>query len=267
MNSERRHELHDNDLAESVEQLAERARPYLPTILFAAIGGLVAVILGVFVSSGWEASRAESWDACLAALTSGDENGFREVIIRYAGTPAAQWAELVLADRNLSEATDLLFAPLDPANDVARQRLEDAADTYAAILAERPSGMVAERATLGLAKARESLGQLEEARRGYDALASEYANSPLASLAAAHAADLTRDDTQAFYAWFAEQRQKAAVKPEPASDDTDAAPAEAAAEAAPADDSESSEAEPSEGLSAGGEPEAAATPDEPAAEE
>lgn len=263
MNSERRHELHDNDLAESVEQLAERARPYLPTILFAAIGGLVAVILGVFVSSGWEASRAESWDACLAALTSGDENGFREVIIRYAGTPAAQWAELVLADRNLSEATDLLFAPLDPANDVARQRLEDAADTYAAILAERPSGMVAERATLGLAKARESLGQLEEARRGYDALASEYANSPLASLAAAHAADLARDDTQAFYAWFAEQRQKAAVKPEPASDDAGAAPAEAAAEA----EVTAAEAVNAAESPADGEPEAAATPGEPAAEE
>ncbi|NDH93549.1 MAG: hypothetical protein EBZ13_03235 [Planctomycetia bacterium] len=204
MKSEQRHELAENDLAESVEHLAERMRPYLPTILIAAIGSLLAVFLSLFISAGWEASRAESWDACLGALASGDENAFREVILRYPDSPAAQWAELVLADRNLSEATDLLFAPLDPANDVARQRLEDAAASYAGILSQRPTGMVAERATLGLAKARESLGELDEARRGYEALAQEYGESPMAKLAVAHAADLARGDTKAFYNWFAE---------------------------------------------------------------
>ncbi len=210
MKSEQRHELAENDLAESVEHLAERMRPYLPTILIAAIGSLLAVFLSLFISAGWEASRAESWDACLGALASGDENAFREVILRYPDSPAAQWAELVLADRNLSEATDLLFAPLDPANDVARQRLEDAAASYAGILAQRPTGMVAERATLGLAKARESLGELDEARRGYEALAQEYGESPMAKLAVAHAADLARGDTKAFYKWFAEARAAAA---------------------------------------------------------
>ena len=210
MKSEQRHELAENDLAESVEHLAERMRPYLPTILIAAIGSLLAVFLSLFISAGWEASRAESWDACLGALASGDENAFREVILRYPDSPAAQWAELVLADRNLSEATDLLFAPLDPANDVARQRLEDAAASYAGILAQRTTGMVAERATLGLAKARESLGELDEARRGYEALAQEYGESPMAKLAVAHAADLARGDTKAFYNWFAEARAAAA---------------------------------------------------------
>jgi len=210
MKSEQRHELAENDLAESVEHLAERMRPYLPTILIAAIGSLLAVFLSLFISAGWEASRAESWDACLGALASGDENAFREVILRYPDSPASQWAELVLADRNLSEATDLLFAPLDPANDVARQRLEDAAASYAGILAQRPTGMVAERATLGLAKARESLGELDEARRGYEALAQEYGESPMAKLAVAHAADLARGDTKAFYNWFAEARAAAA---------------------------------------------------------
>jgi len=210
MKSEQRHELAENDLAESVEHLAERMRPYLPTILIAAIGSLLAVFLSLFISAGWEASRSESWDACLGALASGDENAFREVILRYPDSPASQWAELVLADRNLSEATDLLFAPLDPANDVARQRLEDAAASYAGILAQRPTGMVAERATLGLAKARESLGELDEARRGYEALAQEYGESPMAKLAVAHAADLARGDTKAFYNWFAEARAAAA---------------------------------------------------------
>lgn len=216
MKSERRHELAENDLADSVESLAERFRPYVATILTAAIGGLVAVIVGLFVSSRWEASRAESWDACLAALTTGNEDAFREVLIRYPSTPAAQWAELVLADRAVSEATSLLFQKLDPADDIARQRLEQAVAAYQGLLAEQPTGMIAQRATFGLAKARECLGELAEARRGYETLAKEYADSPMAELAAARATDLARADTQQFYDWFFEQR---ATSAEPAADD------------------------------------------------
>jgi len=206
MKSERRHELKENDLAESVEQLSERLRPYVTPILSVAIGALVLVLISLFVSSRWEATRSESWDTCLAALVTGDPEGFREVILRYPGTPAAQWAELILADRNLSEATDLLFAKVDPANDVARERLQTAATAYADVLSQRPPDMVAERATMGLAKARESLGELDQARRGYEAVANEYPSSPMANLATEHADDLAQDKTKAFYNWFAEQR-------------------------------------------------------------
>ena len=244
MKSERRHELAENDLADSVENLAERFRPYVATILTAAIGGLVAVIVGLFVSSRWEASRAESWDACLAALTTGNEDAFREVLIRYPATPAAQWAELVLADRAVSEATSLLFQKLDPANDIARQRLEQAVAAYQGLLAEQPTGMIAERATFGLAKARECLGELDEARRGYETLAKEYANSPMADLAAARATELARADTKQFYDWFFEQRATAAVPP--ASEPSDAKAAEPATATAPADDAAKPDATKSE---------------------
>ena len=272
MKSERRHELAENDLADSVENLVERMRPYLATILIVSIGSLLSVFLGLFVSAGWEASRAESWDACLGALASGDENGFREVILRYPDSPAAQWAELVLADRTLSEATDLLFAKLDPANDVARQRLEDAAASYAAVLAQRPVVMVAERATLGLAKARESLGELDEARLGYEALSREYGESPMAGLAAAHAADLARDDTKSFYTWFAEARVAAAEKSaeeKPAENTTGDSSAATEPVEAPAEvDSDSPTALPVEPQSADQKATAEASPPtEPATEE
>jgi hypothetical protein len=65
MKSERRHELRENDLADSVEQLSERLRPYVTPILSVAIGILVLVFVGLFVSSRWEATRSESWDTCL----------------------------------------------------------------------------------------------------------------------------------------------------------------------------------------------------------
>lgn len=222
MKSERRHELRENDLADSVEQLSERLRPYVTPILSVAIGAIVLVLISLFVSSRWEATRSESWDTCLAALVTGDPEGFREVILRYPGTPAAQWAELILAERNLSEATDLLFAKMDPANDVARERLQTAAAAYADVLSQRPPDMVAERATMGLAKARESLGELDQARRGYEAVADEYPSSPMANLATEHADDLARDTTKAFYNWFAEQRRANVVTEEPSASKEDA---------------------------------------------
>ncbi len=216
MKSERRHELQENDLSERVEHLSERLRPYVTPILTVAIGSLTLVLIGLFVSARWEATRSESWDTCLSALVTGDQEGFREVILRYPDTPAAQWAELILADRTLSEATDLLFTKLNPANDVARERLEQAAAAYADVLSQRPTGMVAERATMGLAKARESLGDLDQARRGYEAVANEFPSSPMAQMAAEHAEDLGRDKTKAFYTWFAEQRAANAVQEESA---------------------------------------------------
>ena len=216
MKSERRHELQENDLSERVENLSDRLRPYVTPILSVAIGGLILVLLGLFVSARWEATRSESWDTCLAALVTGDQEGFREVILRYPETPAAQWAELILADRTLSEATDLLFTKLNPANDVARERLERAAAAYADVLSQRPTGMVAERATMGLAKARESLGDLDQARRGYEAVANEFPSSPMAQMAAEHAEDLGRKKTKAFYTWFADQRAANAIQEESA---------------------------------------------------
>ena len=241
MKSERRHQLQENDLADSVEQLSERLRPYVTPILSVAIGALILVLVGLFVSSRWEANRSESWDTCLAALVTGDLEGFREVILRYPGTPAAQWAELILADRNLSEATDLLFAKMNPANDVARERLEAAAAAYADVLSQRPTDMVAERATMGLAKARESLGELDQARRGYETVANEYPSSPMANLATEHADDLAQDKTKAFYNWFTEQRLANVAPEEPSAPKEDASSSAGEQPAEPAKDTENTD--------------------------
>ena len=86
----------------------------------------------------------------------------------------------------------------------------------------KPSDMLAERATFGLAKSRESLGQLEEARRGYAAVAAEYASGALAGLAREHAAALERESTRQWYDWFAAQKIEPPAPP--------SAPAEAPAQ-------------------------------------
>ena len=202
MRSERRHELEENDLADTAVTLVERLQPHLRTIGLVAVAALVALGGWTLVSEQRAAGRAESWDACMAALSAGDPRRLDDVIRRYAGTPAAQWSQLLVADNALAEGSQLLYA--DRAR--AQERLRAAAGVYGAVLAEAPAGLVAERATFGLAKVRENLGELDEARRGYEALVAEYPSSAAREMADGRIAALSRESTRQWYDWFGSQK-------------------------------------------------------------
>jgi tetratricopeptide (TPR) repeat protein len=221
MDADRRHDLEENDLAESTVAIVDRLRPHLRTIALAV--GAVAVALGVWtvVSSQQAASRAESWDACMAALSEGNSERLTDVIRRYPGSAAAQWSQLMMADAAIGEGTQLLFADRDR----ARQRLDSAVGIYSGLLAERPRGLIAERAVFGLAKARESLGQLEEARRGYEAVVADYPESAVRGIAENRITALSRESTRQWYDWFDGWKPappKPAEPPAPAGAGTDA---------------------------------------------
>jgi hypothetical protein len=180
---------------------------------------VLALAAWVLVSAQSTATKSQSWDAFLAGLSGGDPQAFDEVVRRYPGTPAAEWSRLVMADMALIDGTELMFVNKDQ----APPRLQAAADLYASILASRPTGMLAERATFGLAKARESVGQLDEARRGYAAVAAEFPEGALAGLARKHAATVDREATRQWYDWFAAQKITPPAS-KPAAEETPAEP-------------------------------------------
>jgi len=218
----------DNALADAVLRFIDGLRPHFRTILAAGAGIAALLVAWAVVSSQREAGRTQSWDACLSAMASGDIAALEEVIRRHPDTDAARWSDLVVADVACSEGTELLYADRTR----AEGRLRAAADRYTAILAARPRGLLAERATFGLAKARESLGQLAEARRGYETVAAEFPGDPLAGVASARAAQLGRDSARQWYDWFAAHPP---TPPAPASTGSAAVPAAAVpAAAAPA---------------------------------
>jgi hypothetical protein len=194
-------EVEDNDLSQTVLEYLERLRPHANWIFAGVAVVLLAIAASILVSAQVAAGRAQSWEAFLSALGGGQFEAFNEVIRRYPGTPAAQWSRLVIADASLAEGTQLLFADREK----AAARLRAASDVYMSVMAERPQGMLAERAVFGLAKARESLGQLEEARRGYEAIANEHPAGGLARMATDHAKALGRESTRQWYDWFAAQ--------------------------------------------------------------
>jgi hypothetical protein len=189
----------DNELADVVLRFIDRLRPHFSTILAAVAGVAALFVAWTVISSQRDAGRTQSWDACLSAMASGDVPALEEVIRRHPDTDAARWSDLVVADVACAEGVEQLFVDRQR----AEGRLRAAADRYSAILAARPRGLLAERATFGLAKARESLGQLAEARRGYETVAAEFPGDPLAGVAAARAGELGRESTRQWYDWFA----------------------------------------------------------------
>lgn len=211
----------DNALAEKTLELVDRLRPHANAIMMVVGGGALALLAWLLVSNQTTAGRAQSWDSFLDAVSSDSQpmlvDSLGDVIRRHPGTPAALWSEVVLADFAVSEGTDLLFSNKEQ----GRERLQSAVDAYSAVLAARPRGLLATRATFGLAKARESLGQFDDARRGYEAVATEQAAGGFGNLAKQRIAALERPATREWYDWFAAQTF---TPPQPAAVGAGAAP-------------------------------------------
>ena len=202
-------EIEGNDLAQATMSLVDRIRPHL-TMLAAAVGiafaGLAAWTL---VSSQRDAERAQAWDACLTAVASRDAVRLGDVAARYPGSSAAVWSQILLADSALAEGGRLVL--VDKTR--GRERLQAAAELYAGVLGQKPAEMAAERAVFGLARARESLGELEAAKRGYEVLVAEHPASPLRTLAESRAVALARPAAAGWYDWFESVDAKPAATP------------------------------------------------------
>jgi len=209
-----------------VAELTERVRPHLRAIGLTLLGLVAVGAAWSFASAQQAVTKRQSWDAYLEAINSQRVDALTEIEKQFPGMPAAAWAKLAVAERSLAEGAELAFVDKEG----SRQRLEAAAGEYRTILGQRPGDLLAERATLGLAKASETLGQLDAARDGYQALAKDHPASPLADIAAARATALDDPRTRDFYSWFTSWNP-------PAVTPTDAgatAPAGAAPVAAPA---------------------------------
>jgi hypothetical protein len=200
MKTERRHELQTNVLADSLARWIESAKPYSRAALAIVIAVAAAVFAWGYYSSQATRRQADGWDQFYDAMNARDpREGLSDVVETYAGTPVAQWARVVLADIELDEGTNRQF--VDKAG--GREQLKKTIEDYLAVLSEGGPPMLLQRATFGLARAREALGEkLAVARKEYESIATNWPDSPFAAAATARAKDLERLDTKNFYDWF-----------------------------------------------------------------
>jgi hypothetical protein len=202
MKTERRHELQTNALAESLARWIEAIRPYNRVITAVLIAVIVAVCAWGYLAAQNTRRLEDGWTEFFDATAGRNPNPdelLRDIATRYSGTMVAHWARLTLADVQLENGTSRLLQD----RRAAREELREASEKFQALLAESPPATIQERATYGLARAHEALGELDRARGEYRTLAEKWPAGPFAATARARASDLERLPAKTFYDWLA----------------------------------------------------------------
>jgi len=211
MKSKRRHELEQNELADWLGAVVAGIRPYqnliLAVVLILAIGGAVYA---------WWARQSstkttEAWDQVYAALDSGSVLQLGAVADKYPNTSAGHWAAVVDADQHLAYGCNLLFSNKASANEELRKALQ----YYSIVLDQSREAPLRQRATFGLARAHEALGDLEKAENLYRQIGNDWPKGAYAEAAASRLADLQKPATKAMYDRFAKFDPKPAMLNEP----------------------------------------------------
>jgi predicted negative regulator of RcsB-dependent stress response len=201
MKSERRHELQHNELAEWIAKAALAIKPY-QNMLFGGVLAVLVIVAGYAVWARMAADEAaKAWDDVNAVLDSGDVLKLSQVIEDYPRTSAAYMAGLVLADNYLGEGCNRLFTNKASGFD----ELNKAIRLYDAVREECRIPSLLERATFGLARAKEAKGDdksLKQAEQLYEEVAKKKPSGAFTAAANQRLADLKQPSTKVFYDQF-----------------------------------------------------------------
>jgi hypothetical protein len=167
MNTERRHELENNALAQGITTWSDKLRPYVSLIL-AIIAGLLVLFIVMSFWNKYQADRnAAAWHELELALFEGD--GEARSLQRlanseeYQGTEMQEWAYMAWADRQLRLAADLYLRDREE----AKKKLTSVEGIYEQFADNASTSELKNRARLGLARVSEMQGDLAEAKTQY----------------------------------------------------------------------------------------------------
>jgi tetratricopeptide (TPR) repeat protein len=211
MKSERRHELERNQLLVWFSETSERIKPYINAILGAVLVVLVLILAASLWSRHSEGQSSVAWDSYFTALNGMDRTALENVAQKYPGTGAAYWALVTLGDIELDSGCNLLFVNKTSAN----LELRKAVEHYQAVLSQASSSALLERATYGLARARESQGDLEQALKAYGEIVAKWPKGTFGEVANERTVDLKAKSVRSFYDRFSKFDPKPALANEP----------------------------------------------------
>ena len=208
MKSERRHELEHNMLAGWLGKTIAQIKPYASTILLAVLAGLLVVVLARWWHSNSLAKGASAWDAYYAAFEDPNASEeFDKVAELYPRSKVAEWSTVTGADLRLQYGCNQLFTN----RTIANQELTKAVNGYLKALEQSSDDMVRERATFGLARAKEAQGDLDDALKSYEEVVKQWPKGAYKQSAQQRIDDLSRKSTKQFYDTFAKATPKPAT--------------------------------------------------------
>jgi len=216
MKSERRHELERNELAEWLLGAYKRFKPY-EKLLLGTLAFALVVLLIYTVSARYSSARsAEGWTEFDEAFSLGAGGANYEGIIEsYGDTDLGNWAAVIAADAYLGSGCNQLFVnKADAFRDLKR-----AVEHYMNVLEKSQQPLIRERATFGLARAREAMARdrkdLDRAAEEYEKVFTNWPEGAYAEAARRRYEDLNLKDTTQMYLRFAKYEPKPAFLDEP----------------------------------------------------
>lgn len=165
MDSQHRHELEENVLANWLAEKIEEVKPHLPLI------GLViaAAAVGSIAWSSWSSSVTSgeevAWQNYSVAVDRGEPNALalEDVVENFPGSTVADWSRITWADRQVLVGSFRYLSNRESANEA----LDKAEEAYNALLAGGAIQEIKDRAHYGLARVEELRGDLDAARKQY----------------------------------------------------------------------------------------------------
>jgi len=236
MKAEHRHELKTNALADTMARVVQAVKTGPSRNVLLIWGGVIglAVILAVTGYSVWRdraKTRSELWvkvddaERRLDAAATPDDvqaalDDFKKLANDNAGTLAARVLRFDRARTLFRRGLEHLYSD----HDKAVADLTEARDLYGTLAAElssndRDDPVLAQEALMNVAKANETLGDVDEAWKGYQKLAAKYPNSALGKTAKERA-DYLADDANRARVKELHDNLEARSKPPTRPDDT-----------------------------------------------
>ncbi len=201
MNSERRHELQENILANYMARLNHSIEPYSKPIAL-GIAALVIAGLGYILYTGKvSGDRSDATFELLKQSSTFDPDDLAGVSAKFPDTPAGEWANLYQGSALLAQGSRNLYANRNDAEDT----LLEASKAFRNALADGKNPLLRSRAHFGIARTEETLGNLDKAIDAYKACIAVNESDEMVKACEERIAALSNPDTKEFLAWFKEQ--------------------------------------------------------------
>jgi hypothetical protein len=195
MKSERRHELQHNELAEWLFKTGEQLKPYQNLIL----AGVAAFVVAVAIYSWWSRNSAtkaaEAWTALNRSIEAGNPDMLGNVADENGNNMVGQMANTVLGDWRLATGCQQRFKSMA----ISQKELSSAVEAYSKVLQHSRDQTLLERATYGMARTKETQGQLEDAAKYYKEVAEKWPEGAFAAAAKQRREDFKRLDTKLMF--------------------------------------------------------------------
>ncbi len=209
MNNQRRHELERNVLADKLGDGLQKAQPAMKPILAVAVVGLLALLGYQVIKGNSSRDSAEKWSEFYFAREGGNADLFAQLGEEFGNKPTALWAKHSAAQGYLRDGVEALYVNRKEGVENIRKAIELWQPLVKSDIAELKA-----LATLGLAQAHESLGELDEAVKNYQVIA----NQPSASDEQKRRLNdqitfLKSAEAKNFYEWFNKLDPKPAASP------------------------------------------------------